>query len=282
MVMTFKGKMAAPCVPCVSANMWIFSRYLRYCVKSCLNIQQQNVRYKFTCCTMYLFLLGIGSNSWCALYMGRRTFRVSKGNFSGAYYTWVRIIIGKLRYFFPQTMLWFLFLLFVYNFAFAWKIYIIYTVHTVDAACEGLNPTDSWFHLSWIMQTLRNLSNIASFIFYAHISCFSFFSFLFLFHHWCSFHVTMQVALPCIFLLIFHKSLYCDKKQFGIEYNWLRHISKAAIKLLVHEVWVVINQSLSDKIIMRCKFIDSCRLVFNILNFQSLHRRRRKPIFVHS
>ena len=35
---------------------------------------------------MYLFLLGIGSNSWCALYMGRRTFRVSKGNFSGAYY----------------------------------------------------------------------------------------------------------------------------------------------------------------------------------------------------
>ena len=98
MAMTFKGKMATPCVPCISANMWIFVRYLRYCVKSCLNIQQQNVKYKFIYCTMYLFLLGIGSNSWCALYMGRRTFRVSKGNFSGAYYTWVRIIIGKLRY----------------------------------------------------------------------------------------------------------------------------------------------------------------------------------------
>ena len=98
MAMTFKGKMAAPCVPCISANMWIFVRYLRYCVKSCLNIQQQNVKYKFIYCTIYLFLLGIGSNSWCALYMGRRTFRVSKGNFSGAYYTWVHIIIGKLRY----------------------------------------------------------------------------------------------------------------------------------------------------------------------------------------
>ena len=92
------AKMVAPSFPCVSANMWIFFRYLRYCVKSCLNIQQQNVKYKFIYCTMYLFLLGTGSNSWCALYMGRRTFRVSKGNFSGAYYTWVCIIIGKLRY----------------------------------------------------------------------------------------------------------------------------------------------------------------------------------------
>ena len=47
---------------------------------------------------MYPFLLGIGPNSWCSLYMGRRSFRVSKGNFSGGYYTWVRIIIGKLQY----------------------------------------------------------------------------------------------------------------------------------------------------------------------------------------
>ena len=67
--MTFKGKMAAPCVPCVSANMWIFFCYVRYCVKSCLNIQQQNVKYKFINYAMYLFLLGIGPNSWCALYI---------------------------------------------------------------------------------------------------------------------------------------------------------------------------------------------------------------------
>ena len=102
--MTFKGKMAALCFPCISVNVWIFFCYLRYCVKSCLNIHQQNVKYKFIYCTMYLFLLGIGPNSWCALYMGRRTFRVSKGNFSGAYYTRVRIIIGKLRYVFCITI----------------------------------------------------------------------------------------------------------------------------------------------------------------------------------
>ena len=90
--------------------MWIFFRYLRYCVKSCLNIQQHNVKYKFIYCTIYLFLLGIGPNSWCVLYMGTRTFRVSKGNFSGAYYTWVRIIVGKLRYivsfFSPFFLMW--------------------------------------------------------------------------------------------------------------------------------------------------------------------------------
>ena len=95
--MTCKGKMAAACVPFVSANVWIFFHYLRYYVKFCLHIQQQNVKYKFIYCTMYLFSLGIGPNSWCTLYMGR-TFQVSKGNFSGAYYTRWHIIIGKLQY----------------------------------------------------------------------------------------------------------------------------------------------------------------------------------------
>ena len=44
-------------------------------MKSCLNIKQKNVKYKFINYAMYLFLLGIGPNSWCALYMGRRTLR---------------------------------------------------------------------------------------------------------------------------------------------------------------------------------------------------------------
>ena len=50
----------------------------------------------FTAPCIY-FCLGLAQTRGAHYIWVEGLFRVSKGNFSGAYYTWVRIIIGKLR-----------------------------------------------------------------------------------------------------------------------------------------------------------------------------------------
>ena len=79
--------------------MWIFFPLFEVLCK---------ILFKYTAaeCQIEVYLLQhvpIFAWDWPKLVVGiihgyTRTFRVSKGNFSGVYYTWVHIIIKKLRY----------------------------------------------------------------------------------------------------------------------------------------------------------------------------------------
>ena len=83
MAITFIGKMAAPCVPCISANMWIF-------------FLLSEAQCKIFLITIFAWVLAHTHGAHHTWVEG--LFQVSKGNFRDAYYTRRRIIHKKLRY----------------------------------------------------------------------------------------------------------------------------------------------------------------------------------------